>query len=94
MAGGATLTAMSLHPRTEELVRLFCASVDSITHADLKVNAPISMYKRHYTELLETMRATGELDGYGHDMYVDPDTGLLCAGFRLRLPQFGTDTIE
>lgn len=43
-------------------------------------------YKDRYTELLLTAQATGELEDWRDRLYIDRETGILCAEFNLRLP--------
>jgi hypothetical protein len=58
-----------------------------ITKENIEADAPASICKARYIELLETMRACGELDDYEDSYYIDPATGILCARVSLRIPR-------
>lgn len=64
----------------------FTRMLAEIAHADTEAAVPPSMFKKHYRELLATAMATGELDHYHEDLYVDPDSGILCVKLGLAVP--------
>lgn len=46
-----------------------------------------SVFKQQYDALLATALATGELDDYHDDWYIDEDTGLLAVKLCLSVPR-------
>ncbi len=65
----------------------FALSLNELAVKDAEADAPPSVFKQHYLELLETAMATGELDHYHENAYIDPDSGILCVKLGLAVPR-------
>lgn len=78
---------MPLNDYAESFIGKLNLALLGIAERDQAAEVPVTVFKQHYLELLETAVLTGELADFSEHVHIDPETGLLVAHIGLAVPE-------
>jgi len=79
---------MAADDHVDKFIGKLRLSLEEVTRPLLESEAPPSMFRRHYNEVLMTALATGELSDYHDNWFIDEETGLLAVKLCLQVPRY------